>query len=191
MAGGCRASWIWPRSGGEVGQHLGPEIVGHDGQVILGLEEGREAVGGLERLEPGIGIEALIAVGELHHHGDGHGRFSHRKAGDLLRHVVLGDAEEFFPDLGDEVSLGVLDRDIHRHGCGVGGKGRHGSRHILVLPILGRDFGLVRFRGRGCVRGRVGGGRRSRLLAGPSHRFGSAADGALSTGEEYEPEGAG
>ncbi len=79
--------------GGEIGQDLRPHVVGHDGDVVLRLQRLEESVGGLQRLVPGLGPILLEQVAELDDHADGHRRFARGEVGDLLRDVVLEDAE--------------------------------------------------------------------------------------------------
>ena len=105
---------------GEVGEDLGPEIVGDHRHPVFGPERLDESVGRGQRLVPGLRPVLLPAVAELDQKRDGRRRLRLPDADDLLGNAVLEDLEIPGRDVRDELSLVVENRDVDRDDVRVG-----------------------------------------------------------------------
>ena len=133
--------------GREIRQDFGPQVIGHDGHVILRLQGVRKTPRELERLIPGRSPILLEQVAELDDHGDGHGGFAHIDAANLLGHVVLQHAEISGRNAGNEVALVVQHRHVHGDDVHVALEAGQVADVHLVLLQAGGNRGKVRLTG--------------------------------------------
>ena len=74
---------------GEVGEDVGVEVIGHDGDVVVGAQGMEEAEGGVAHV-----VDEVAAVGgELEQHDGGDGGLGDADGVDLLRDAVFEDEE--------------------------------------------------------------------------------------------------
>ena len=129
---------------GEVGEDVGAQVVGDDGDVVVGAQGAEEADGGVLHV-----VDEVVGVGgELEQHDGGDGGLGHADAGDLLLDAVFEDEEVAGLEAGDElvglveddVDVEVDDGDVDAEGVGlvVGvldlGLGGSGGRRARSAP---------------------------------------------------------
>jgi hypothetical protein len=141
---------------GEVVEDVGLEVVGDDGDVVVGAQRLEEAVGGVLHV-----VDEVVAVGsELQQHDGGDGRLGGADAGEGLGDAVFENEEVARFEAGDEL-VGLVEDDVDvevDHGdvdaervvgaAGVfdGGLGRGGgdwSRVFVLLLFLDDDGAVV------------------------------------------------
>ncbi len=92
---------------GEVGEDVGTEVVGDNGDVVIGTERTEEAVGGVLH----VADEVVAVRGELKQHDGGDGGLGRADAGDGLWDTVLEDLEVLGLEAGDELA-GLVEDDV-------------------------------------------------------------------------------
>ncbi len=92
---------------GEVGEDVGAEVVGDDGDVVVGTQRTEEVVGGVLHV-----VDEVVAVGgELEQHDGGDGGLGDADAGDGLGDAVFEDEEVVGFEAGDEL-VGLVEDDV-------------------------------------------------------------------------------
>lgn len=152
---------------GEVGEDVGAQVVGDDGDVVIGTQRAEEAVGGVPHV-----VDEVVAIGgELEQHDGGDGGLRGADAGDGLGDSVFKDEEVVGLEAGDELvslveddaGVDVYDGDVDAEGEGLvigifdlGGDGS-GRRGLVGFLLFFEDDGAVVGVGAGVV-GRGWGG---------------------------------
>ena len=84
---------------GEVGEDVGAQVVGDDGDIVFGPEGLEEGVGGVLHV-----VDEVVAIGcELQEHDCGDGRLGGSDAGDDLGDSILDDTEVLSLEAGYEL----------------------------------------------------------------------------------------
>ena len=92
---------------GEVGEDVGAEVVGDDGDVVIGTERTEEDVGGVLH----VADEVVAVGGELEQLDGSNGSLSHANAGDGLGDAVFEDEEVGSFEARDEL-VGLVENDV-------------------------------------------------------------------------------
>ena len=127
---------------GEVGEDLGPQIVGDHGHPVLGAQGLGEAVGGGQGLIPSLRPVLLEAGVELDQQANRHRGLREAEAFDLLRDLVFEDEKVPLWDSGDEAAFVIDHRDIDVDQVRLGSEERRLLRHLLLLAGLDRRQSL-------------------------------------------------
>ncbi len=161
---------------GEVGENVGAEVIGDDGDVVVFAQRPEEGEGGVAHI-----VDQVVAVGgELKQHNGSNGRLGGADAGDGLGYTVFEDEEvvgleardKLVRFVEDDVGVDVDDGDVDAEGVrfvirvlNLGGFGSHWSRRLVGLLFLLEDDVAAVCLGTGLV-GWCRGGFLRRVLAG-------------------------
>ena len=160
---------------GEVSEDVGAEIVGDDGDVVVGAEGAEEAGGGVLH----VADEVVGVGGKLKEHHGGDGSLGHADACNLLLDSVFENEEvssfeardELVGLVEDNVDVNIDDGDVDAERKGLvvgvfdfwfcsGGRGRG----FGGVPLFFEDDAVIAG-GRAFLRVRGGGGRLGRVLS--------------------------